>query len=437
MRQMDDFKTLVESVRKKKGRMDASERRKGAELISAMLQDPQQNPTEMLTVAEDLQSEAVADGIGIAWPALSDDRRIEILRWLPAPEAERPQRRIALLAARLATCDGATALELLDRLIPEHRPNKELKQLILTSFLSEKNLIPFDQLVNTAAAPRISAKVFKALASLAFDPTSGVEPMTRYRLSSAIVTFVAGQRVTHSSEGGDLLSKVAIETKRWPRELREQFEHWLKNVHPVLLAQFFSASQVLHQSSTQKTEGCQSDAAKVTQGSPEQPTTVEEYLEQRVRSLGAELEVLSKVRSSLEESKNELQRNKEGWKTRESELSRSIVELQSTCASLSDELSGTKRQIEQLQQDLQAVRNQKEEEREKLTQQINANAQGRVSEFQNQVALMLARHMVDLPSKDTVVAPELGRVLLLQFHQLIDVLRELGIKLPKGRGVGQ
>src|SRR5262245_3882761 len=143
MPQMDDLKMLIGSVRKKKGRMDASERQKGAELISVLLQEPEENPTEILTVAEDLQSEAVADGIGMAWSALSDDRRVQVRQWLPAPKTERAQRRIALLAARLATCDGATALELLDRLIPEHRPNKELKLLLLTSFFSEKKVIPF------------------------------------------------------------------------------------------------------------------------------------------------------------------------------------------------------------------------------------------------------------------------------------------------------
>ena len=37
--------------------------KKGAELISAMLVDPEQDPNEMLVLAEDLQSEAIAEGI--------------------------------------------------------------------------------------------------------------------------------------------------------------------------------------------------------------------------------------------------------------------------------------------------------------------------------------------------------------------------------------
>ena len=71
MQHMDDFKTLADSVRKKKGRMDASARKKGADLIAAILTAPEQDFKEMLVVAEELQSEAVADGIGMAWPTMS------------------------------------------------------------------------------------------------------------------------------------------------------------------------------------------------------------------------------------------------------------------------------------------------------------------------------------------------------------------------------
>ncbi len=90
-------------------------------------------------------------------------------------------------------------------------------------------------------------------------------------------------------------------------------------------------------------------------------------------------------------------------------------------------------QVKQLEQALESAQREKKVENEKLTQQITANAHGRVSEFKNQVALTLTRHLVDLPSRETPVSPELGRVLLLQFHQLIDVLTELGIRLPNGR----
>jgi predicted RNase H-like nuclease (RuvC/YqgF family) len=146
---------------------------------------------------------------------------------------------------------------------------------------------------------------------------------------------------------------------------------------------------------------------------------------------------LSGVRVALAERQYELQRQIDAWKDRESELNKKVSELWSSCTSLEGRLSGAMLQIKQMEQALQTALREKGVEHEKLTQQITANAHGRVSEFKNQVALTLARHLVDLPSKETPVSPELGRVLLLQFHQLVDVLTELGIRVPNGRSVRQ
>lgn len=438
MQRMDDFKTLVASVRKKKGRMDAIERQKGAELIAAMLNDPEQDTKEMLVLAEEIQSEAVADGIGLAWPQMPAERRVQVRRWIPAAQTERAQRRVALLATKLAETDGATALELLDGLIPDHRPNKELKQLIINSLFADGRVIQFDNLAKASVLPRVSSRVFTALAALAFEATSGIEHMPRYLLSLAIVSFVASQNLVRNTDGADLLSKVVIEVERWPRGLRDQFEGWLKNTQPELLPEFFP----LTRSSTprrdpEKTAEVQFGPAKDIPVAETAKATVDQYLEGRANSLAAELELLSRVRTSLAENQNEQQRQIDARKSRESELNNRVAELRAFCTSLEETLASTTDRIKQLEQELQIERREKETEHEKLTRQIAANAHGRVSEFQNQVALTLARYMVDLPSKETVVSPELGRVLLLQFHQLIDVLNELGIKLPNGRGVRQ
>src|SRR5437762_7573550 len=194
MQQMDDFKTLTDSVRKKKGRMDASARKKGAGLIAAILMAPEQDFNEMLALAEELQSEAVADGIGMAWSTMAPERRVEVRRWIPAPHTERSQRRIALLAAALAETDSTTALELLDGLIPDRPPNKELKRLIVTSLFADGRVIAFDNLAKATVRSRLASRVFGALANLAFEATSGIEQTPRYVLSLAIVNFVAIQK---------------------------------------------------------------------------------------------------------------------------------------------------------------------------------------------------------------------------------------------------
>jgi hypothetical protein len=434
MKQMEDFKTLADSVRKKKGRMDSSTRKKGAELIAAVLIDPEQDFREMLLLAEDLQSEAVADGIGIAWPTMPPERRIEVRRWIPAPQSERAQRRIALLATTLAETDGATALELLDGLIPDRPPSKELKRLIVASLFSDGRIIPFDNLATASARSRLSSRVFGALANLAFEATSGIEHMPRYLLSLAIVNFVAIQKLAQNSEGRDLLSRVRTEAERWPQGLREKFEGWLRKEQPELVPQFVPpAPNVATVDVFEITARSQLGARKESIGPENTQSTVDQYLDERARSLTEEMAALSRVRVSLAERQSELQQRIDAWKDQESDLNKKVFELWSSCTSLEGSLSSATLQIKQMEQALQAALHEKEVEHERLTQQITANANGRVSEFKNQVALTLARYLVDLPSKETPVSPELGRVLLLQFHQLVDVLTELGIRLPNAR----
>jgi hypothetical protein len=434
MEHMNDFKTLADSVRKKKGRMDASARKKGAELIAAILIAHDEDFKEMLALAEDLQSEAVADGIGMAWSTMSPERRIEVRRWIPAPHTERAQRRVALLAATLAETDGATALELLDGLIPDRPPNKDLKRLIVTSLFSDGRIMPFDNMARATVRSRLTTRVFGALADLAFEATSGIEHMPRYLLSLAIVNFVAIQKLGRSSEGGDLLSKVATEAARWPQGLREKFEGWLRNEQPELMPQFFSPTPNLAPPRVSEiTDYSQPGAIKADVGHETAQSRVDQYLDERARSLTAEIAALSQFRMSLAERQKELQRQIDASKDRESELAKKVSELWSSRAALEGQLSTATERVKQLEQAVESALREKKVEHEKLTQQITANAQGRVSEFKNQVALTLARHLVDLPSKETPVSPELGRVLLLQFHQLVDVLTELGIRLPNGR----
>jgi chaperonin cofactor prefoldin len=433
MQEMDDFTTLADSVRKKKGRMDASARKKGADLIAAILTAPEPDFKEMLVVAEELQSEAVADGIGMAWSAMPPERRIEVRRWIPAPHTERSQRRVALLAAALAETDSTTALELLDGLIPDRPPSKELKRLIVTSLFADGRVIAFDNLAKASVRSRLASRVFGVLANLSFEANSGIEHMPRYLLCLAIVNFVATQKLEQSSEGRDLLSKVGAEAERWPQGLREKFEGWLKNERPELMPQFSIPTRPLVPARVSDVTDHPQVASKLSVVPETAQSRIDQYLDERARSLTVEMTAWSHFRAVLAERLDELQRQIDASKNRESELNKKVSDLWSSCTALEGKLSGAMQQIKELEQALGTALAEKKSEHEKLTQQITANAHGRVAEFKNQVALTLARHLVDLPNRETPVSPELGRVLLLQFHQLVDVLAELGIKIPNGR----
>ena len=106
MKEIDDVSTLLEGIRKKKGRMDANSRAKATELIPSLLRNSEEPLGNVFPILEELQSDVVADALAIAWPGLSSDRRLEIRRWLPIQRTERAQRRNALLAATRCYCSS-------------------------------------------------------------------------------------------------------------------------------------------------------------------------------------------------------------------------------------------------------------------------------------------------------------------------------------------
>jgi hypothetical protein len=98
---------------------------------------------------------------------------------------------------------------------------------------------------------------------------------------------------------------------------------------------------------------------------------------------------------------------------------------QAESADQRDRLQAVSSQLTQLTHD-------SELERRKLSQQIAANASGRIDEYKNRLALALSRLVVDLPNKQDTVTEALGRVVLLQFHQFLDALRQEGIDVRRG-----
>jgi hypothetical protein len=427
MNELDELKTLAAKVKEKKGRMDAAQRKLGAELIASILNGPFQDISEPLRLAEDFQSDAVAEGIGKAWPNVPGERRLQIMRWLPAPHGERSQRRLALVAARVSESDGITAIELLDKLLPDNRPGKELRQLLLGNLLCKGQTLNLEVLAN-AAGHRSTATVLAKLAKLAFDATSGVEPMTRYRVAIALITVLRAKQIERSIDGGDLLHQVVTEVERWPEGLRKQFGGWLRTNASELEQDFFPLTRAATTSASSPAADVVVHIEKEDDEGAE--LALARYLQDRTKILEGELSALSQIRQALTAAQERQRTETVEAKAREQKLSLQVRDLESTKFTLQQSLAESEKRISDLQASIQQMQLARETERGKLTQQITANANGRIGEFQQQVAMTLAKHLLDLPAKNSDVTPELGRVLLLQFHQLIEVLGQLGITLP-------
>ena len=67
--ELQELSVLAEESKRKKGRMDSVGREKAAQLIARIWSDENLDPTGSFESLTELQSEAVADGIGKTWPS--------------------------------------------------------------------------------------------------------------------------------------------------------------------------------------------------------------------------------------------------------------------------------------------------------------------------------------------------------------------------------
>jgi len=128
------------------------------------------------------------------------------------------------------------------------------------------------------------------------------------------------------------------------------------------------------------------------------------------------------------------ERRLEESQVRESSLQAAMKRLE---GDLEDSIAKTKQanlQIVEIERANRMTKENLEADRDRLRQQITANAVGRVEEFKNNLAIVLARLIRDLPNREERLTPEVGNIVFLQFHQFLDALDAQGIKVRRSRG---
>src|SRR6266404_6707021 len=140
--ELQELTALAEESKRKKGRMDAVAREKATQLIAHIWSAADLDPSGSFDSLTELQSEAVADGIGKAWPEMTEAHRDLFLSWLPAPASDRTSRRVGLIAAAIIDSDGRRATDLLCRLLPVGRRNvsKEIRQMLRSVLFGENRI---------------------------------------------------------------------------------------------------------------------------------------------------------------------------------------------------------------------------------------------------------------------------------------------------------
>jgi hypothetical protein len=438
---IEELREMAQVVQRKKGRMDASEREQASHLVASVLANESLNLSEILPSFEVFQSEVIAQAVGQVWPTLSGDRRALFSLWLPEPKSEKATRRIAMLAAAVLEVDGATTLGWLSRLIPQNpkaKMTQEIRQVIASVLFGLKPS-RFVRIGDESNQPEALVRVLKALLQVAVDDHYAVETMARYRLIEDILTIISQRRLSADDESKSILARIEIEIKRWPQALMEQLVETLKRRIPdsdLLLKQLLRESvpstpiQSLHTNLT----GQHSEEQIGTAGEKRQ---IKSTLEQHISSLTSQLEELRALANLLSEEerlKKELERQIQEQKMKESSLRARVEKISAALEDAVTRVNSASIRIEELELANKSTKENMELERQRLTQQITANALGRVEEFKNNLALVLSRLIRDLPARDTHLTADVGNIVFLQFHQFLDVMDGQGVKIRKGKG---
>jgi hypothetical protein len=172
----------------------------------------------------------------------------------------------------------------------------------------------------------------------------------------------------------------------------------------------------------------------------EEVTRLQRRLTERLASIPEELDLVRKVYSLLDRwaddnrLRSTLEQELEAAKQQIIQLRSSVTAVMAERDSTRSEASDHRSRCEQLAETLAQATKHAEDERQRLGQQISLNAAGRIEEYKTRLALSLTRLVRDLPARNAPVSEELGRILLLQFHQFLDALRVEGIDVQPGTG---
>lgn len=441
--QIRELESIAQATRAKNGRMDSPSRDKASALLASIWTNPSIDFTPTLQFLEDFKAEAVASAIHSCWARMELTNRNLFQQWVPLPSTEKSYRRLSILVASLLDIDGATALHWLGLLIPSGRKSlsKESRQLLASALFGDKTL-SFEALAHGGADSNEVLRIYMSLFEIATDPSLSVPAMTRSRLATAMLRYFSRPDGPRNNPAmADIRSKIFADMKKWPPSLREQIA--------TLVQQ--SSSDSPAPPIPVKAEG--RPAQSLEQGNSVAPVApiqlevdtlgaelarIQGEVRNRLSGIAHEVELLRRVQEALSNLAilaRRLESERDAANDRLGTLKDALRTVESERDVARAELKRENHRVLQITTTLEQIRVEAENERKRLAQQIAANATGRIEEFKNKVGLTLSRLVVDLPHKDTQVSAELGRVLLLQFHQFLDALRQEGIHtIPVGGG---
>ena len=422
-----DLRSLAAASLEKKRRLDSDSRLRAIDLF-AHAWTKGGDFLNSLELADDFQSDLVAEAIRGSWSEVPEERKGAIREWLQRGKGERASRRLLLSGVAMAQTDPCGSLALLSRLIPHDRPlNKETRDLAISVLLSD-DAIDFISFAAATIADQKALPFYVTLLRLALDRTAGVEMMKRFKLVQGALLLL-GEQPNGSPIWSDLIPRIDTEMRRWPTSLQQSLREWIASKNDRLVKELFPEATAAISVPTTAEQIPVANAPKDTLASQEPVNEIHTFLQRQLDSAETDLRRLRHLFDVVGRLGEEVSSGKQ----REKSLHAQIKELLKEQGDMREVVEATRLRLHDAEEQLARHRSVANEEKTRLTGQIGANADARVQEFQNRLSAVLSRFAIDLPPAEMVMTVELGTVILLQFHQFIDQLEQRGVSIRPRR----
>lgn len=308
--------------------------------------------------------------------------------------------------------------------------NKEVRHILAATVLGAK-AGRLRNLATDVGHAQKSLRVLSGLLEVAADKDEKVALGRRYELVEAVLHLLSDANVRNERGVPEILDRIPSEIRSWPRELKEQFRQQAAGIEPTFLQRFLEFGTT---------------SQPVPQPIPGPSTTptitvnqnaVIEALDRRVAQLRTELDTLVDLRTIVKDLQTRLTSvddERKQWSAEQARLKAELEESNNNLVRSHNDAKELAHQLADSKKQSESVRANAESERTDLLRQIEANSRGRIEEFKTSLGLTLSKLVQDLPSQDKELSQAASRVLLLQFHQFLEMLEEKGIKVRPTKG---
>lgn len=429
--------------------------------IAALLSDSSIPISPVLAILQGLRSGMVPPGAAAAWPSMDDCRKDAYLKWIGFLPGEKAAMHQIDLAFLLLDSDPKCSLNLLQTLTA----TKAVKERLAKTFLSGET-----GLASLTTCETLFPRVRKAL-YLLLQSCNSVPSRAKWQIVRLTLEYGVQRNMQSDLVYAPLLQIAFAELSLMETQHREEARKLLAQLDPSLQRQFFpcdsltsgnvhTEEEITNVKQEQISPEVQASEPTPSGGStsvPNKPVAAEpvsaasQSLERWIGTLLDQISVLENARTSIwnlererdslidrlqtttsyEESARKFSGENETLRFQLIQTEKARHSIAADCLVFEKLYEEVRTRYESVEADLRDTQAALSSERAEWQHRVQANANGLVEEFRNSLAGSLKQLLAGVPGPDSSVDSELGAVLLLRLHEVMDTLERKGLRIRR------